>query len=78
MTASPNLRYCITENLTLDGNAFRGVRTPNEVCSLRGDDLVEFTVDCTVRVGTETQGVICGIPTCCTSCRQPLGVPFQN
>lgn len=67
-----NFCFRITESLTLDGNAIGGgvlVRAPEEVCRLRDDDLVEFTVDCPVRVGAETAGVICGIPTCCTSCR---------
>jgi hypothetical protein len=55
-------------NLTLDGNLLQG-RAPGSICDLRDNDLVEFLVDCPIRVGAAIEGVICGVPTCCSNCR---------
>ena len=50
---------------TLEGNLLTG-ESPPEVCSLRGQSLVAFTVDCPNI--TEGVGINCTIPVCCTGC----------
>eukprot|EP00934_Nitzschia_sp_Nitz4_P009448 Nitzschia sp. Nitz4//scaffold31_size150131//32458//36173//NITZ4_002814-RA/size150131-augustus-gene-0.135-mRNA-1//-1//CDS//3329547617//9438//frame0 len=49
------------ESLILDGNIIQG-SMPAEVCSLRDAVLQDLIVDCA--------GMICDIPSCCTSCRE--------
>mmetsp|Transcript_3326 Transcript_3326/g.9468 ORF Transcript_3326/g.9468 Transcript_3326/m.9468 type:complete len:261 (+) Transcript_3326:428-1210(+) len=57
--------------LRLDGNSLSMVRVSDEVCSLRGESLIEFVTDCPDRnANGDILGVICPLPTCCTSCRQ--------
>lgn len=59
------------ESLTLEGNRLED-RVADEICSLRGDMLDVFVVDCPVEVrgdsGVETFGVVCPVPECCTAC----------
>jgi hypothetical protein len=54
--------------LNLDGNFLDG-RAPEEICNLRDQSLVDFTVDCPERLSdTIVTGIICSIPSCCTAC----------
>jgi hypothetical protein len=47
-----------------------GGRAPDEVCSLRSEQLDVFVVDCPERVdGDSVSGIICRIPDCCTDCQ---------
>ena len=47
-------------------------RVADEICNLREDVLNIFVVDCPVEIrsdsGTETFGVVCDIPECCSEC----------
>ena len=69
MTETPKLALTThfllanTDTLTLESNGLVG-RAPSEMCALRDFELETLTVDCPVR----TQGIVCPIPTCCTSC----------
>eukprot|EP00538_Stauroneis_constricta_P012869 CAMPEP_0119555474 /NCGR_PEP_ID=MMETSP1352-20130426/7671_1 /TAXON_ID=265584 /ORGANISM="Stauroneis constricta, Strain CCMP1120" /LENGTH=1205 /DNA_ID=CAMNT_0007602237 /DNA_START=170 /DNA_END=3787 /DNA_ORIENTATION=+ len=53
--------------LTLDGNQLTGRLFDDQgICQL---GLSQFVTDCRIRDGADAFGVICPIPTCCTSCR---------
>ena len=47
-------------------------RVADGICDLRNDLLNVFVVDCPIEIGgasgTETFGVVCEIPECCTAC----------
>lgn len=60
------------EILRLDSNRLQD-RVPVELCSLRSDNLVEFVVDCPYEIGSESFGVVCPIPECCTECVPLVG-----
>jgi len=54
--------------LLFDRNFMNG-RVPDEVCALRNAQLYRFVVDCPTLVGeSQVDGIICGIPDCCTQC----------
>ena len=42
-------------------------RTPDEVCEL--ELLDTFVVDCYVREGGTESGILCPVPSCCSSCQ---------
>ena len=58
----------LLDQLALEDNLLTG-RMPLEVCELRDFGLESFTTDCPMR----DEGVVCPIPTCCTSCRLIAG-----
>jgi len=59
------------EVMRLESNRLED-RVTDEVCSLRDESLSVFVVDCPVEIkgdsGTETIGVVCKVPECCTEC----------
>mmetsp|Transcript_19501 Transcript_19501/g.54394 ORF Transcript_19501/g.54394 Transcript_19501/m.54394 type:complete len:211 (-) Transcript_19501:190-822(-) len=47
-------------------------RAPSGVCDLRDAELGKFVVDCPTLAGDyRVNGIICGIPNCCTKCVKP-------
>jgi hypothetical protein len=56
------------EQFTLAGNDMQG-RVDDGICALRQQSLRIMTADCPVRDGPDFIGLVCGVPTCCSSCR---------
>ena len=59
------------ETMRLEANRLED-RVADEICNLREDVLSVFVVDCPIEIsgdsGTETFGVVCSVPQCCTEC----------
>jgi hypothetical protein len=64
--------FWFEETLRLESNRLQD-RVPTELCTLREDNLIEFIVDCVYQIGSESFGVVCPIPDCCTECTPLVG-----